>query len=476
MEAFVSRKFLRIGLWIGGGAAVIVALGAGLLYAMLLHFYPSPPKADYPHPASPLEAQRQDLDYFARLIALDRAFTPAARAEANRRIAALEKLPAPLDRPHFRIALMQIDALADNGHSKVGYDDAANPKELPVRVAIFSGGLYVMRATDENADLLGGRVVSVDGKPIDMVMARLETLRGGTPQWKKAYASMYLWMQDMLYGLGIAPDMSHSTWTVVAPSGETITRTLTAYSAPKEEPYVYIKRWFSSEPLKGMTKGWRAYQPDHPLPVTLRDYDKTFRRLRLPGSCTALIQFKSNDDENGESISEFIAATEADLSANKPCNVILDLRFDDGGNYMKTYAFANRLPDLVAPGGRIYLLTGPSTFSAGITTTAFVKQAGGERVTILGEPVGDRLQFLSEGGRACLPNIALCIAYETGKHDYQNPCTNLDICFWPNYWFAVRVKSLDPDKTITQSFEDWRAGRDPVFDRAVGLAKLNAKD
>ena len=470
----MDRKFWRLGRWIAGGAVVIVALGAGL-YAMFLHFYPSAPKKDYPQPAGALEAQRQDLDYFAKLIALDRAFTPAAWAEANRRIASLEKLPAPLDRPHFRVALMQIDALADNGHSKVGYDDAANPKELPVRVAIFSDGLYVMRATVENADLLGGRVFSVDGKPIDAVMARLETLRGGTPQWKKAYASMYLWMQDMIYGLGIAPDMSHSTWTVVAPSGGTITRTLTAYTRPKDEPYVYIKRWVSSELLKGMAKEWRAYQPDHPLPVTLQDYDKTFRRIRLPHSCTALVQFKSNEDENGESISQFITATETDLSANKPCNVILDLRFDDGGNYMNTYGFANRLPDLVAPGGHIYLLTGPSTFSAGITTTAFVKQAGGERVTILGEPVGDRMQFFSEGGRGCLPNYALCVAYETGKHDYQNPCTKLDICFWPNYWYAVRVKSLDPDETIAQSFEDWRAGRDPVFDRAIRLAKSNAK-
>jgi hypothetical protein len=286
---------------------------------------------------------------------------------------------------------------------------------------------------------------------------------------------MYLPMQDMLYGVGVAPDMSHSTWTVIAPSGDTITRTLSAFAAPKDEPYVYIKRWFSSEPLKGMAKGWRAYQPDRPLPVTLRDYDRTFRRVRLPGSCTMLIQFKSNEDENGESISQFIAATEADMSAKKPCNVILDQRFDDGGNYMNTYGFANQLPDLIAPGGRIYVLTGPSTFSAGITTTAFVKQAGGGRVTILGEPVGDRLQFFSEGGRGCLPNYALCVAYETGKHDYQNACTDLTVCFWPNYWFAVRVKTLDPDETVTQSVADWRAGHDPVFERAAALAKTNSR-
>ncbi len=220
-----------------------------------------------------------------------------------------------------------------------------------------------------------------------------------------------------------------------------------------------------------MTKGWLAYQPDHPLPVTLRDFDNTFRRIRLPGSCTMLIQFKSNDDDGSQHIADFIAAAEADMRAHKPCNAIFDQRFNDGGNYTKTYSFAKMLPDLVAPGGRIYMLTGPSTFSAGISTSVFVKQAGGERVTILGEPVGDRLQFLSEGGRGCLPNYKLCVAYETGKHDYQHPCKDIDVCFWPNYYFAGRVKNLDPDETITTRFADWRAGRDPAFERAVALAK-----
>jgi len=45
---------------------------------------------------------------------LDRSFTPKDRAEANRRLDALEALATVLDRPHFRVSLMQIDALADN--------------------------------------------------------------------------------------------------------------------------------------------------------------------------------------------------------------------------------------------------------------------------------------------------------------------------------------------------------------------------
>jgi len=150
--------------------------------------------------------------------------------------------------------------------------------------------------------------------------------------------------------------------------------------------------------------------------------------------------------------------------------VILDLRYDDGGDYVNTYGFARQLPTLIPPAGRIFLLTGPATFSAGISTAAFVKRAGQARVVILGEAVGDRLQFFSEGGWACLPHYPLCVAYETGKHDYQHACTDWQVCFWLNYFFQFRVSTLDPDEVIPLSFKDWRAGIDPVLDRAMTLA------
>jgi hypothetical protein len=150
--------------------------------------------------------------------------------------------------------------------------------------------------------------------------------------------------------------------------------------------------------------------------------------------------------------------------------VIVDLRYDGGGDYVNTYGFAHDLPKLIPPGGRIIVLTGPATFSAGISTAAAVKHAGQRRVVIVGEPVGDRLKFYSEGGSACLPNSPLCVAYETGKHDYQDACTDWDVCFWLNYFFNFQVRSLDPDEVIPLSFRDWRSGVDPVLDRAITLA------
>lgn len=466
MHAMVKR----IGAMAIGLILLVVLLAGGFFAAMQHHFHPPAPAAHYPAAAGALDAQRQDIGYFRQLIALDRSFAPGERVEANRRLDALEALGTVLDRPHFRVALMQIDALADNGHSRVEDERNAAALALPLRVADFSDGLHVMRATEPNTDLLGGRVMAVDGQAIDAVMAKLEQLRGGALQWRRLHAAQYLVLQDILYGIGVASDMQHSNWTVETPEGAMITRTLAAYAPPAREPEVSVKRWLSSEPLSGMAGQWRAVEPDHPPPISLTGFDTAFRSLTLPGTCTEFVQLKSNADQGGEKIGDFLSSTARRLRQVPPCNVILDLRYDGGGDYMNTYGFARDLPKLVSPAGRIIVLTGPATFSAGISTAAFVKHAGQGRVVIVGEAVGDRLQFFSEGGRACLPNHPLCVAYETGKHDYQHACTDWDVCFWLNYFFQFRVKSLDPDEVIPLSFKDWRAGVDPVLDRAIALA------
>jgi hypothetical protein len=453
-----------------GLIALVIFVVVGFFGAMRLHFHPSAPKPNYPAAADKLDAQRQDIRYFRLLIAMDRSFAPAARADANRRIDALEASDAVLDRPHFRVLLMQIDALADNGHSRIENEPSAAPMELPVRVAVFSDGVYVMRATENNADLLGGRVTALDGQSIDAVMSKLERLRGGTPNWRRLHASEYLTLQDMLYGIDVAPDMQHSNWSVETPSGATITKRLDAIPAPASEAEVSVMRWLSNEPLAGMARTWRAVEPDHPLPLSLTDFDQPFRSLPLPGTCTQFVQLKSNVDQGGQSIRDFLSTTEKRLRQSQPCNVIFDLRYDGGGDYVNTYGFARKLPALVPGTGRVIILTGPATFSAGISTAAAVKHAAQERAVLVGEAVGDRLQFYSEGGQACLPNYALCVVYQTGKHDYQRACDDWTVCFWLNYFFEFRVRSLDPDEDVPLSFKDWHAGVDPVLDRAMTFA------
>jgi hypothetical protein len=467
-----SRQRLRKTVLILGGTVLgIAVLLGGLAYAFVSNFHLFGPKPNYPAPGSALEAQRQDLDFFAKVMALDRAFSPAARAAGEARIAALKVLPVALPPSGLQVALMQVMESADNGHSRMRPTADQGTLILPVRVTRFAEGFYVMRAAAPYRDMLGGQVESIDGLPFAQVLARLETLRGGVEGFRRENATIFIVVQDLLHALGIAHDPRAATWTVRLPDGQKVTHRLDAYPLRKGDEVVYGVRWLSPEPAKGAEKSWVAYRPQNgTVPDSWRDFDNHFRLFRAAGSCTQIVRLQHIVDTDGQALSPFLASTEAALRAHHPCAVILDLRGDSGGNYTKTWHFAHALPGLLAPGGHIFVLTDPVTFSAAITTTAFVKDAGGSRVTIIGEPVGDRLSFYAEGGTACLPNLKVCVNYQTGKHDYVRPCTDWHECYWVNWFYPVRVTSLQPDIAVPLRFEDWNVGHDAAYARALDLA------
>jgi hypothetical protein len=466
-----KRGILKTTLW--GLAVVVLFVGAAGSFALaFLHkFSPAPPSNVFPKPANALEAQQQDIEQFSRLLAMDRAFSPAARAEADRQIAALKSAPTPLDRGSFHVALLRITALADNGHTNLYYGKGDRQNYAPLRVGLFADGLYVLRAKSAYADLLGARVEGIEGRPTREVMAALEQLHGGTEGWRRTQAAIYVQSPEILYGAAIGSRPDQTQWTLRLPNGSEVTRTLPGEISGENEPHAEMTRWLSPQKMKGEPSNWRALlSSDADLPLSLRDFNSTFRRGWIDHGCTLFIQLKAIADADTQHIGDFLSATTDEMRAHRPCNIILDMRFNTGGDYTKVARFASRLPDFVPPNGRIYLLTSPQTFSAAITTTAFVKQAAGSRAIILGEPVGDRLTFYGEGNAGCLPHADLCLHYATGMHDYAHRCDDWDRCYWLNWVFAVQVRSLAPDETIRMTFADYAAQRDPVFERAVALA------
>jgi hypothetical protein len=466
-----KRAILRAGLWALAVVVLFIGVVGGFALCMLHKFSPDPPSNNFLKPANALEAQQQDIEQFSRLLAMDRSFSPVARAEANRQIAELKSEPAPLDRERFHVALLRITALADNGHTNLYYGKGGPQNFAPLRVVLFADGLYVLRAKSAYADLLGARVESIEGRPTRDVIAALEQLHGGSEGWRRTNAAIYVQSPEILYGdvIGSRPDQTH--WTFRLPNGSEVTRTLPGEISGENEPHAEMTRWLSPQKMKGEPSDWRALvSDDADLPLSLRDFNSTFRRAWIDHGCTLFIQLKAIADADKQHIGAFLSATTDEMRAHPPCNIILDMRFNTGGDYTKAARFASHLPDFVPPSGRIYLLTGPQTFSAAITTAAFVKQVAGSRAIILGEPVGDRLAFYGEGNAGCLPNEDLCLHYATGMHDYAHRCDDWNRCYWLNWIFPVQVKSLAPDETIKMTFADYMARRDPVFERAVALA------
>ena len=141
--------------------------------------------------------------------------------------------------------------------------------------------------------------------------------------------------------------------------------------------------------MKGEPSDWRALvSDDADLPLSLRDFNSTFRRARVDHGRTLFIQLKAIADVDKQHISDFLSATTDEMREHPPCNIILDMRFNTGGDYTRAARFASHLPDFVPTSGRIYLLTGPQTFSCRDYDDSLRQAGGGIAQTILGEPSG----------------------------------------------------------------------------------------
>ena len=204
---------------------------------------------------------------------------------------------------------------------------------------------------------------------------------------------------------------------------------------------------------------WPALAAEVPaLPLYLREPARLFRLAALPGGGLYL-QYRAN---RGDGIKDFESEVRRRATADNPSYLVLDQRFNGGGDYTLTAALMEDLPSLVD--GPIYVITGPATFSAGINSIAFIKSSGGDRVIILGEHIGDRERIYGETNDFELPNSGLGITFSTGLHDVGNGCPPFPACYFRNYFYDVAVGSLAPDITIETHFEDYMAGRDPVLD------------
>jgi hypothetical protein len=438
-------------------------------HVLSLRYGKSLPKPDYPAPANRAEANQQDLDYLARLATIDISFSPEEEAKFRETIDALRGRAATLSPVQFFMGVAEAVALSGNAHTNV--DLGAWRERLnsaPVRFAWFADGLYVVRAMAPYAALLGARVLAIDGH--DPVVLAGETGRfiGGTPERHRATSPLLLESPQALHE--IHPEAPDDRLQLRLRVDDGTERVVDLPAVPPADAPRATRpgRLLSADPLALEKPGeWKTVLEAGPaVPPSLRETGKLAYSTRLgKGDVLYLHLWRVSsgfDPEVGHAIAA-AAGAEGDPPWKR---IILDLRFNDGGEYPTIYRAIKSLPRRLAPEGRLAILTDNNTFSGAIITAALAKHFGAKRAVIIGERAGDRLAFWAEGNDIQLPNSKLTVHTATGYHDWANGCRELR-CYWPNFYYDVAVGSIDPDVRLGWSFADYRRGIDTVLDRAL---------
>jgi hypothetical protein len=413
-------------------------------------------------PKSLREAQLEDLKTAqTEYVLKSKAFTPEGRERALRLIESLKARAGTLSNPEFFVGIGKIAALADNGHdgsAKPG-DHAWTPaKRLPLRMIYFPDGLVVARAAREQADLLGARVISIEGLSPNEMFSRLRVLSGGTDNYRSWDAMWAIEWSDILFALGMAQAPDRLRFSLVLPNGQTVERTIAHVPVESMPPGAYPQHLWSPVLAKGEAeRGWKVATDTTHVPLYLQDPEAPFRMVSLPDMDALYVQIRFNLDVDGHSIKQFAAAVRHAIETGHPANLVYDVRFDTGGDITQTRDLIRAIPASVP--GCIYVLVGPLTFSAGIVSAAAMKHDGRDRVILVGEEVADRLRFWSEDKPVCLPNSDLCLHPTTGLWDLVKGCKGEAGCYGDQ--FDATVGSLEPALRAPLTATAWLAGKDP---------------
>ncbi len=414
-------------------------------------FQPTPVLPSRPRPQDQAEADRQDLDDLGQLLRWDRSFSPEARRDFEAGRAAMLAAAGSLSRAQFWMGVSRLVALAGNGHTRLARGQmAAAFAQVPLRLQFFADGLHVVRADQQHADLLGARVLALDGRSVYDAFAAVLSFVSGTAEHARPIAPSILVSPPLLQVIWPETDGKNLHLRFEAASGLVTDRSIAML--PEAASDDEIQAWPSL--LHSLpTLPWALTEPSRV--VFTRELENNGLYLRLNATL---------DDADGP-LDAQLAAVLTRAPRDGWRWVVLDLRFNAGGNYLKTVAFTRELPRHLAPAGTLWLLTGNQTFSAAITTLARAKYFARGRARIVGEQIGDRDQFWAERGAPfVLRNSNITIDYATGMHDWVNGCRSVTRCFWLNFLYGVAAGDLTPQTMIGWRFADFVAGRDTLLD------------
>lgn len=468
----VRRWLKRVVITLAAILLLVVAPAAFILYPALKSY----PAMDFPLAASKTEKNLRDLAYLRLLPQVERSFTDQTRAAFEAEIDKLVARAPELDRAGLAMGAARAVALADNGHTNIlGLVGGIGFNGVPVRLGWFADGLFVVSAAAEQRDLLGAQVLALNGHSPEQLVEALRPYTGGPANLAREFSPNFLVSPELLHAAGLSEKSDTAEFRVRLRDGAEVVRGLTAITwlpEPQTKNF-WPKRDLSPVRKKECNASWTHVLDGSTLPSYLSRPDHNFWHRYLDNDRILYVQLNRVSDQGTASIEDYLSGLLKEVAARKVRHAVVDLRFNPGGNYVLAADFTRRLPELIPPDGKIFILTSGNTFSAGISTAARLKFYAGSRAVLVGEAMGDRPQSWGEGGTAQMPNSKLSIRYTTGYHDWQNGCglAQIRTCFILNYVYGTPSGSLAPMVPIAPTFASYAAGDDAVLAEALKLAK-----
>ncbi len=306
---------------------------------------------------------------------------------------------------------------------------------LPISTYEFQEGVFITAALAPYEDLVGTEIVTVNGHPIEAVLAALEPLipRDG-PATVPAFRPIYFPRTSVLRGLGLIEEGAVP---------------LTVRDSNEEETTVDLEPVPFGEYAALVGQSGVGLPPNETL--YLSDPGRVIWWQDLPESNTFYIRYRMIGSINLDEINSI----EQGATASDVERVVLDLRQNPGGDNNRYTALLFLLTDQrINQPGRLFVLTDRRTFSAASNLSTELEQQ--TAASFAGEPMGGGLNFWNDVRQVQLPN-------------YPVPMwVGVSTRYWQKSFPDDPRLTIEPDISLPVTAADYFAGRDPVMDAILG--------
>jgi len=339
------------------------------------------------------------------------------------------------------IRLQQIIAKLGDSHSRVAYGKYINKKQiLPLHLFWFKNGIFIIQTTKPNKEILGHKILGINGIPIQNVIDSISTmLTIDNEAIVKSYVPKLIRFIQLLQYFKITRD---STIELQLEDSNGIKQLFTLQSSimNKENRVIFIP-----DSLAFCYKNEKAFFIDYYQPfdnIYYIQYNKCW------GKELEKKYGPKNNSNKYPSFKDFEMKVFRTLNTEKIDKIAFDLRFNGGGNSLQGTKFIKELSKYLKknPDKKIYVVLGRFTFSSAILNAMDFKRL--TNATFVGEITGGKPNHFGEVRSFTLPSSGLRIQYSTKYFQRENENLN----------------TLTPDYIIETTFEDFKNGVDPVYE------------
>jgi hypothetical protein len=403
-------------------------------------------------------------------------FTRVGRAQFLKEANGLKQELPRLTEQQRMVRAMRVVALIGDGHTWLEPNRPDFAAWYPVRLYEFTDGYFFTAAHKSMADLVGAQVLEVAGRPVNEVIAAARALEGSDNPLDREEHLFAFHDAALMQGLGYASSGGSLSTTVRLPDGSVVSRSLTPSHTddarfPKDDATLDWR--FLSEvygPPIGSPDDWiTAYE--HLPTSAYRKTDMTrpphftFRRpfvaRPMPEHDAYYLGVNSVGNwDNNQTFDAFFREALAGIDQQKPRSVIVDIRYNPGGDGSKVPAVVHEFikREDAPPWKHLYILTGRKTFSAAVMLlAAFVNNVP---CTVVGEPAGAPLDSFGDPTTIELRRVGARLHVSTLWHQLEDQ--------------GARYPIMPVDVPAPFSFGDYAHGRDPAVDAILSGEEMRS--